>query len=449
MVSKTRIYQLHYVLLRCISAAANTAGIPSVLITNFSFDSVFSYLATPLVDSTEPQNEQELDPSVARLPPDIPISSEELQPLVEQIWSGYRCADLLLRLPGAIPIPSFFSYPSLPSPNWVDISTHNFTPKIITNLLEQPTKLELLAQIPFPPEYPAKCVARSVVSMPLLVRSPNAAIYTPTGRDRLLDTIGVPARLRGPDAKILIVSFGGQIFHKPHSHSRTHSRSHSRSASGSGTPDSGILAPSKIANTPQTHLDTGLSTLNHHDQSRGAENGEEKDVDIISSALGRKRSLVTRKPDTLTRSGSRRSRAQSLLMVPGAPPATIPSSPTSATAPVFDTIIVPPTPQVEDIDKFSSISSIDSIRDLALDEEEEEGTLLPDDSWIAIVCGVPKDWAAEGGEDLPDSFFVAPKDVYMPDLTAIADVLLGKLVSYFVVSSIACILCACALITES
>ncbi len=85
---------------------------------------------------------------------------------------------------------------------------------------------------------------------------------------------------------------------------------------------------------------------------------------------------------------------------------------------------------MEDIDKFSSISSIDSFRDLALDEEEEEeGTLLPDDSWIAIVCGVPKDWAAEGGEDLPDSFFVAPKDVYMPDLTAIADVLLGKLVS--------------------
>lgn len=269
------------------------------------------------MDSTEPQSEQELDPSVARLPPDVPIPSEELQPLVEQIWSGYRCADLLLRLPGAIPIPSFFSYPSLPSPDWVDITTHNFTPQIITNLLEQATKLELLAQIPFPPEYPAKQVARSVVSMPLLVRSPNADIYTPTGRDRLLDTIGVPARLRGPDAKILIVSFGGQIFHKPHSHSRTHSRSHSRSASGSGTPESGILAPSKIANTPQMHLDTGLLTLNHRDQLKGGENEEEKDVDIVSSALGRKRSLVTRKPDTLSRSGSRRSRAQSLLMIPG------------------------------------------------------------------------------------------------------------------------------------
>ena len=115
-------------------------------------------------------------------------------------------------------------------------------------------------------------------------------------------------------------------------------------------------------------------------------------------------------------------------MVPGAPPASIPNSPTSATLPTFDTIVVPPTPGVEEITTFARIGSIDS---LIVDEEEEdeEGKLLPDDSWIAIVCGVPKDWAAEGGEDLPDSFFVAPRDIYMPDLTAIADVLLGKLVS--------------------
>jgi len=57
--------------------------------------------------------------------------------------------------------------------------------------------------------------------------------------------------------------------------------------------------------------------------------------------------------------------------------------------------------------------------------------LLPDETWIAIVCGVSKEQWNTGDEDgddgLPAGFYVAPKDVYMPDLTAIADVLLGKL----------------------
>jgi len=64
---------------------------------------------------------------------------------------------------------------------------------------------------------------------------------------------------------------------------------------------------------------------------------------------------------------------------------------------------------------------------------EEETSLLPDKTWIAIVCGVSKEqWNTGDGDDgLPDGFYVAPKDVYMPDLTAVADVLLGKLVSTF------------------
>ena len=51
------------------------------------------------------------------------------------------------------------------------------------------------------------------------------------------------------------------------------------------------------------------------------------------------------------------------------------------------------------------------------------------------MCGVSKEqWNTGDGDDddgLPDRFYVAPKDVYMPDLTAVADVLLGKLVSTF------------------
>jgi len=41
------------------------------------------------------------------------------------------------------------------------------------------------------------------------------------------------------------------------------------------------------------------------------------------------------------------------------------------------------------------------------------------EQWLALDDGLDS--------DLPDGFFVAPKDVYMPDLTAIGDVLLGKL----------------------
>ena len=59
-----------------------------------------------------------------------------------------------------------------------------------------------------------------------------------------------------------------------------------------------------------------------------------------------------------------------------------------------------------------------------------EAGLLPP-GWIAIVCGL----SGEGNEirkDLPAGFFASEKDVYVPDLTATADVVLGKLVNPFV-----------------
>jgi L-arabinokinase len=63
-------------------------------------------------------------------------------------------------------------------------------------------------------------------------------------------------------------------------------------------------------------------------------------------------------------------------------------------------------------------------------EEDEGPFLLPDSSWIAVVCGVSKEqWnELESDVDLPSGFFIAPRYVYMPDLMAAADVLLGKLV---------------------
>jgi hypothetical protein len=51
-------------------------------------------------------------------------------------------------------------------------------------------------------------------------------------------------------------------------------------------------------------------------------------------------------------------------------------------------------------------------------------TMLLPDGWIAVVCDVGDAW---GAEDLPERFYVAPKGVYMPDVTAVGDVVLGKL----------------------
>lgn len=57
--------------------------------------------------------------------------------------------------------------------------------------------------------------------------------------------------------------------------------------------------------------------------------------------------------------------------------------------------------------------------------------LLPE-GWIAVVCGASKE-QGEDAKQLPEGFYIAPKDVYMPDLIAAADVLLGKLVGPSVV----------------
>lgn len=51
--------------------------------------------------------------------------------------------------------------------------------------------------------------------------------------------------------------------------------------------------------------------------------------------------------------------------------------------------------------------------------------LLPK-GWIAIVCGLGGGNAIKA--DLPKGFYASDSDVYVPDLTAVADVVLGKLV---------------------
>lgn len=424
------------------SLAANEVGIPSILITNFSFDSVYSYLSTPFIDKVpEPDPISDaLHPHhkpQEELEPDVPIPLDELAPLVKQIHEGYRCADLLLRLPGAIPLPSFALQPSLPSPEWVDIQTRTFKPFVVDHLTQPPSTYELQPQIPFPPSYPPKPLRREVRAAPLLVRSTDPAVYTPEGRSRLLSSIGVPPRLHDPErTKILIVSFGGQVFHKPHS--RSHSRTPSKSATPIGVPSGVKDSPNTVtppADHPKPLGDTQDSAVDpgQHAQalSDALQNAKLIRPDTPPEPVLQEQKPVRALPAHLTLETDHphtRPRGLSQLRVAGAPPAAVPTSPRiPSQMPAFVTI--PPTPLLLDgFDAPDYSWGLAGAGGATEVEAEVEPRILPDASWIAIVCGVPKDWGREDGEELPDNFFVAPRDVYMPDLTAVADVLLGKLV---------------------
>ncbi|KAI0663898.1 hypothetical protein C8Q70DRAFT_906830 [Cubamyces menziesii] len=417
--------------------AANEAGIPSVLITNFSFDSVYSYLSTPFIDEP-PRPDHPADALRAPahsahddLEPDAPISLEELTPLVDQIHAGYRCADLLLRLPGAIPLPSFAVQPGLPSPEWVDRQTRTFTPFVVDHLSQPPSSYKLHPQIPFPPAFSPKPLPREVRSAPLLVRPTDPCVYTAEGRSRLLTSIGVPAHLHDPDhTKILIVSFGGQVFHKPHS------RSHSRTPSKADTPKY-MLTDLHQSMNGSTHpggqpvplTDTQDSLVDPQALSDALKDAalnrlEEAPPPTTACAppnpprpIPAHLALDVDHPHT-------RPRGLSQLRVAGAPPAAVPTSPRVPSQPQMPAFVtIPPTPRPAD----GFEASEPNWEGGAVDGAEVEARILPDESWIAIVCGVPKDWGREDGEELPENFFVAPRDVYMPDLTAVADVLLGKL----------------------
>ncbi|KAH9856604.1 hypothetical protein C2E23DRAFT_866009 [Lenzites betulinus] len=443
--------------------AANEAGVPSILITNFSFDSVYSYLSTPFIDEPPvPQHSPDaLHPPAKseETEPDVPVPLEELAPLVAQIHAGYRCADLLLRLPGTIPLPSFALQPALPSQEWVDIGTRSFKPYVVDHLVQPPSSYELHPQIPFPPRYPPKPLAREVRSAPLLVRSTDPEVYTQEGRSRLLSSIGVPAHLHDPEqTKVLIVSFGGQVFHKPQS--RSHSRTPSKATTPTGASSGAQPSPPDSAN-PASHLkpladtqDLAVDPAQHAQALKDALkkaslNRPNPPVEPCpsetqtlppnpASALPAHLTLDMNYPHV-------RPRGHSQIRVAGAPPVAVAASPRVTTqVQVPSLVTIPPTPRLDDdytapvpawgggpilpIVGTGSESESATEAEMGAGAEEAEGPrILPDASWIAVVCGVPKDWGREDGEELPENFFVAPRDVYMPDLTAVADVLLGKL----------------------
>ena len=378
------------------------SGIPSVLVTNFSFDSVYSFLSTPLQD-VEPSTDEDDDLSlVDSFVPDEPIPHFELAPLVDQIYSGYQCADLLVRLPGHIPMPSFFRQPSLPAFDWVNVDTRRLLQPVLDHLLANPDTQPLHSAIPFPTGDRFATRQRAVVQAPLIVRPPSElGVYTPEGRSKLLSSIGVPLEFHEPaTTKILIVSFGGQVIKKP---SRPPSRTGSSRSFDTTLVDSPGLSP----------------TSPSRKSSYGPTLSPERSVDDLLAEghqAGRLmpglhvRSFFRNSPFTtdFDDSDDEMIATPNHLYIPGAPPA----------------------------NKHHTSASMDAkpmvAEELVADVEELLDTLLPDPSWIAIVCGVSKDQWGEDEEDLPERFFIAPKNVYMPDLTAVGDVLLGKLVLFLI-----------------
>lgn len=365
-----------------------------MLITNFTFDSIYSLLSISILEQSPSQHLLANSNNSTHHPPepDTPIPEERLSPLVQQIFEGYRHADMLLILPGAIPIPSFSISPSLPATQWIDPSSRLFEPEVVSHLIQDPPTYTLHPSIPFSlnhPDapHPTKPKERSAHLAPLLVRPPNDDIYTPEGRSRLLSSLGVSNDLHDPSTKILVVSFGGQVFHKP-------SRSHTPSR-----PES-----------PSPHFE-------HEDKLKSNSFTCElsQELNLLSMVDGRGTSGQVFGP--------------SHIFAPGAP---APAARPSPTLPSFTTM--PPTPTLGEF-SHGSISAEQENADI-------RSLMLPDASWIAVVCGVAdsREWqirrnnagavgeSSEEDSDLPEGFYIAPRDVYMPDLMAVADVLLGKLV---------------------
>lgn len=339
--------------------------------------------------------QQSNTPEIAEVQEDLsvyePLAESDLEPLVNQVLQDYSCADLLYLLPGSIPIPSFSIEPAVPSTSWVDPVTRRFRPKVLETLAgyrgEAPFPA-LRPSVPFP-SGKAKAFDRQVIPAPLIVRHQSADIYTLSGRARILDSIGIP---RDSTKKILIVSFGGQKFKKPRSTSATPSTQ----ASPEILPVSDSDTLHSIPNLRLAPV-TPSPAPRHSSLNVGRSNGLNRSSYSLkfpsASHVAHLRRNFSDPPRIAT---------PTHIYIPGAPgPISNPNSP--------DSSVRSP--------RYEKKSPIDSL------EDATEPRLLPD-GWIAVVCGAGADW---GAEDLPEELYVAPRDIYMPDLLAVGDVLLGKL----------------------
>ncbi|GJN93587.1 hypothetical protein Rhopal_006644-T1 [Rhodotorula paludigena] len=227
-------------------AAAKAANIPSIIISNFTFDSCYSYLSHPALPSPFPGLDE----------PEPPLDPSILDPLVEQTVADYACASLLLRLPGVIPIPAFDTDVPMPSGRWVNEERTAFVPEVEA-LLSRPAS-----------SIPSAAAGRPVVDVPLIVRPPSRDANTPAFRHALLTSMGVPEHLI--DSKVLLVSFGGQAIPRPRSRppsplSTPLQRSDSFFSSGASSLSPPVEQPREVGLLPKGWIAvvTGLSGGNN------------------------------------------------------------------------------------------------------------------------------------------------------------------------------------------
>ncbi len=316
----------------------------------------------------------------------------------------YQCADLLCLLKGSIPIPSFSTYPNLPATTWVSRATNSFTSEVV-NLLtryhDDPSGVKLLPHVPFPSERDLNQALhhpRELWPAPLIVRHPSPDIYS-SGRRRILDSIGVPDNMQNEnETRILIVSFGGQKFRRP------------GSRSPSKTPSPEMRA---TKNLPDVPLDLLIPPSIQHLKALNR-NSAPRSVSLLAPANARPR---VRRNFTMP---SHRVVTPTHLFIPGAPgPIINPVSPILAGP---QGSIFPPQ---DNVTIYSPIE--EECGEQRSDYQEaapEPPNLLPP-GWIVIICGAGDDWGSK--EHLPERMFIAPRNIYMPDLMVIGDVLLGKL----------------------
>ena len=193
-------------------AAARRARVPAALVSNFTFDTCYSYL-TCSSSSSRSSSEQE-----------APLERAEMLALAEQTRDMYACANLVVRLPGVIPLPAFEQDMALPEPRTIDAwltapqppppppppqadddddDDNEFTPEM-SERLRRPAR-----------EIPKRRPSLEIVDGPLIVRAPSerSRAYTRAFRAQTLGSVfSVPRDVATrDDLRVLLVSFGGQV----------------------------------------------------------------------------------------------------------------------------------------------------------------------------------------------------------------------------------------------
>ncbi|KAI8343591.1 hypothetical protein BC941DRAFT_411822 [Chlamydoabsidia padenii] len=172
-------------------AAAAGAGIPAAIASNFTFDEVYSGLCEG----------DALD--------------DEIRELVNVVIQDYRNADLLVRLPGAIRIPSFDdavelvpSTPIIGGPTATTTTTTTTVPTTkVKGIVNGKTQLPSVSVATVLSNRLSSKIERRIIDVPLVFRKHHK------NRTQVLDELGIPSSIYDTH-RILLLSFGGQVLGK-------------------------------------------------------------------------------------------------------------------------------------------------------------------------------------------------------------------------------------------